>query len=375
MKAFFRLFAAFGVCALAASCQKEVERIVVKEVDKVYGWSEVAQLTGTNKIVMGLGQGAGSLYLQLPGALGFLSPQPNTATRREFGYLGFALATMPTDINLRVPLGADFFARPYGPTTVALTATAPESQTSAATAFLSLTQLDPAATGIVENQFRSAPFGAINRNNYLLFGYRTAAGRSDPFVRLALVRATIQPGMRLQAETQLLRIPSPRLGTAADIRLITAIDDYFLVDCEDRGLYKIRQDGTTRRVCEPGFFDTFYKWKGTVYGYAINASNSLFFSSDDGETWQRYTGAPDVFAFNTYRIIGDSLVGIRQGNGANALYTLRWNGPNYTLRALKNDGLDGTSLNDIAQLGDTVYVGTTSGLFKRPLSKFFDTKK
>jgi hypothetical protein len=240
---------------------------------------------------------------------------------------------------------------------------------------LNLPQLDPEAVGIAENETSTMPFGAINRNNYLLFGYRTAARFSDPFVRLVLARVRLQPGTRPQAETQLVRIPSPRLGMSATVRLITAIEDYFLVDCGDRGLYKIRQDGSVRRVHGASYCDTFYKWQGTVYAYGNNPFNSILTSSDDGETWQQFSGAPNAFAFNTYHTIGDSLVGIRHGAGPNALFTLRWKGLSYTLRALKDDGLGNTSFNDIAQLGDTVYVGTSTGLFKRPLRTFFESKK
>ncbi|MGI4883906.1 MAG: hypothetical protein ACRYFR_02985 [Janthinobacterium lividum] len=42
---------------------------------------------------------------------------------------------------------------------------------------------------------------------------------------------------------------------------------------------------------------------------------------------------------------------------------------------MKNDGLEYTDFADLAQLGDTVYLGTTSGLFKRPLSNFFEGKQ
>jgi hypothetical protein len=39
---------------------------------------------------------------------------------------------------------------------------------------------------------------------------------------------------------------------------------------------------------------------------------------------------------------------------------------------LKSNGLGKADFTDIVQLGDTVYLGTTGGLFKRPLNKFFE---
>ena len=67
----------------------------------------------------------------------------------------------------------------------------------------------------------------------------------------------------------------------------------------------------------------------------------------------------------------DSLVGVYQ----NAIYTLRWNGPRFTSRFLKNDGLERATITGVEYLHDTVYVATTSGLFARPVKEFFLTKE
>ena len=70
--------------------------------------------------------------------------------------------------------------------------------------------------------------------------------------------------------------------------------------------------------------------------------------------------------------MGDSLVGISHGVITNSLFTLRWlNANTIRLREVKNDGLGYADFSDLVQLGDTVYLGTTNGLFKRPLSNFF----
>jgi hypothetical protein len=62
--------------------------------------------------------------------------------------------------------------------------------------------------------------------------------------------------------------------------------------------------------------------------------------------------------------------------GGGRLYTLnisqarqKWH-----LRQLKDDGLNQTAINDLQTWGDTVYLATSTGLFKRPLSKFFESK-
>ena len=116
----------------------------------------------------------------------------------------------------------------------------------------------------------------------------------------------------------------------------------------------------------------YYKWQGTVYAVECNGSKAVMTSTDNGETWQRQTGVPTYFWASTFRPVGDSLVGITHIIATNSLYTVRWNGKSYQVHELKNDGLGKADFTDIVQLGDTVYLGTTSGLFKRPLNKFFE---
>ena len=95
-------------------------------------------------------------------------------------------------------------------------------------------------------------------------------------------------------QPQIINVERTSRYVSSYIHIMTAVEDYFLIDCGDEGIYKIREDGTISRVNQ--------------------------------------------------------------------------------LRTLKNDGLEQVSINGVEQLGDTVYLGTTSGLFKRPLSKFFETK-
>ena len=63
--------------------------------------------------------------------------------------------------------------------------------------------------------------------------------------------------------------------------------------------------------------------------------------------------------FSNYYVIKDSLIGVYQDN----LFTLNWSGSNYKQRFLKNDGVEGSRINGVEILGDTVFLATTSGLF------------
>ncbi len=353
---------------LATACKKEVEKIVVQEVDKVYSWSEIKRLYGTDRVILNTGKDANSIYLQTPGMLGILSPPTNPPTKKRFGYYVSAGVYLPTDVTVKIPIARDFFAFPIRDTLVQLSRTT-EPVTPNYNDFINLRQVDKQASGLSPVYLFWMPFGAVDRNNFLLFSYYTPAINSLAFV---LAKVNLQAGGYLQAQPQAIKIALSPPVYHATIRWIVAIDNYFLANCGDAGLYKIQEDGTARRVFGYSLTDACYKWQGVLY--AVEEYNSVLTSKDDGETWQRSTGTPDAFNFTSYHVIGDSLVGVARGVGNNYLFTLRWNGPNYRIRALKNDGLGQGSISGIEQLGDTVYVGTTSGLFKRPLSKFFESK-
>jgi hypothetical protein len=176
------------------------------------------------------------------------------------------------------------------------------------------------------------------------------------------------PGTQVVATSQRIEIPISYLVASSYVRNIAAIDDYFLVNLVDAGIYKIKQDGTFRQVHSGALADAFYKWNNTVY--APVEYNRILTSTDNGDSWQLSTGTPDHFTLTNYYTVGDSLVGVHFGN----LFTLNWNGPRFTSRFLKNDGLERARITGIETLRDTVYVATTSGLFARPIKQFFETK-
>jgi len=116
-----------------------------------------------------------------------------------------------------------------------------------------------------------------------------------------------------------------------------------------------------------------HKWKGVVY--IVQNNGTVWTSTNDCTSWQRIDGFNSALNLSTFYPVGDSLVGITHGVITNSIYTFRWlNANTIRLREVKNDGLGYADFSDLVQLGDTVYLGTTSGLFKRPLSNFFDSK-
>lgn len=348
-----------AVCFVFSSCQKETD-IQIKEVDKHYSWSEVPAFYGLQRVILSTGSNDKALYLQ----------QPNYFTRfsgRIRGRNDFsAVGRLPSDVYVRLPIGREFFAYPA---TDSLLVICRNDEPLNYEAYVPLKRVDPSAIRFTTQVFSLSKCMAINRNNYLLAPYYT----NRPDRPITFLLAAVTPGAlgssRVTATSRQVVIPIPNGTSGTYVRNLAAIEDYFLVNLGDAGLYKIRQDGTFRQVYGGNTpADAFYKWHNQVY--APVEYNKLLTSADNGDTWQLSTGAPEHFTLAEYYVVRDSLVGVYQ----NHLYTLRWDGPRFTSRFLKNDGLERTTITGVEYLRDTVYVATTSGLFARPAKAFFDSK-
>ena len=392
----FGYYLIMSVLLAGSACRKEVEKLVVQEVDKQYSWAEVKHLINYQRNVMRVTTGTNTLNLQQTGSFEVLSPilgSPEKAANGYYTGFGRTLSRtwgsdpLPWDVRNAVPMNANFYANPNGYSDVV----SDTVLTIYPTKFfdrgtrLRLRKLDPTATQfenfLVGSRF---PFGAINRNNYLLCGYRTTNLTESSF-RLVLSKlvnsastASLFAGTT-QISSQLIRIPTPN-PSQFQYKSFWAVDDYFLVWCDGYGLFKIAQDGSFQQVngtftqaTGPVNPTAVFKWKGVVY--AMQANGTVWASANDCASWQRIDGLSPGLIYSTFYPVGDSLVGITHGVIRNSIYTLRWlNSNSIRLRELKTDGLGYVDFSDLAQLGDTVYLGTTSGLFKRPLKEFFQSK-
>ena len=112
MLTFTRFLLVIVILTMATACKKEVEKIVVQQVDKVYSWTEVKQPVGTSRCILNMYQDADQLYLQTPFYLGVLSP-----LRKGHYYQQYA-AGFPTDVNLRTAMSGLFTAYPLRDTVV-----------------------------------------------------------------------------------------------------------------------------------------------------------------------------------------------------------------------------------------------------------------
>lgn len=373
----FRSFQCVGLLLAAivlsfSACKKETE-IQIKEVDKVYSWKEDRHFLGFGKVILGIGQDASSLFLHTPGVLSQLSP--GARSRPYFENLN---GRMPSDIAIKIPLAATVVAFPVADTVVTVAPYA-DAVNPEYSANIRLHKIDPQAitykSSLGYASGRQSQFAAINKNNYLLLSYRRpGAAAQTTMLRLVLARITLTPGafQRVQLQSQAIDFPtSASSGSGYPyISQITAIDDYFLVGKTDGGLFKVTENGAIRLVDAERSVKTVYKWQGKVYAQPF--SNKLLVSADAGETWTTYNNTPSFLLSSSFQVLGDSLIG--HIDSFNQLYSLRWNGGTGRIRELKNDGLGEAAINDIRQLGDTVYLGTTSGLFKRPAKAFFESK-
>ena len=354
-----------------SACKKETE-VQIKEVDKVYSWKEDRHFRGFSKVILGIGQDASSLFLHTPGILSQLSP--GARSRPYFENLN---GRMPSDVAISVPLAATVVAFPVADTVVTVAPYA-DAVNPEFSANIRLHKLDPQSityrVTLGSSSGREYQFAAINKNNYLLLCYRRpGATLGTTVLRLVLARITLTPGafQRVQLQSQVIDFPTPALSGSSYpyISQIAAIDDYFLVDKAD-GLFKVTENGVVRLVASEPSVKAIYKWQGKVYAQSL--STRLLVSADAGESWTTYNNTPSFLSSSRFQVLGDSLIGYI--DSFNQLYSLRWNGGTGRVRELKNDGMGEAAINNIRQLGDTMYVGTTSGLFKRPAKVFFESK-
>ena len=354
-----KITASLAITLAFSSCKKETEiQIKEKEVEKKYSWSEVSSLYGLQRVILSTGSNGQSIYLQQPRAF------TRYTDRRLLKGLVTTAGSFPADVEVRLPISREFFAYPE---TDSMLVIARNNELLNYQFYFPLRRFDPAATRFNTRLLSLSKCMAINQNSYLLAPYdNSRADRAYTFLLAAVTPGN--PGTPVSASARKVVIPKmPFLG--GYLRNLEAIDDYFLVNLGSDGIYKIKQDGSFRRVFAFALVDAFYKWNNTVYAPA--EYNEILTSTDNGETWTQSTGTPLQFTLASYYTVRDSLVFTHSGS----LYTLRWNGPRYTMRQLKNDGLERATITGIEYLRDTVYVATTSGLFARPLKTFFEKQQ
>ncbi len=343
---------------LFLSCKKKIEIIEVP-VDKKYSWTEIKRFTGTEKIFLSSGSSTDAIYLQQPY---FFTEVRNQNINTGITVYG---ASLPTDIATRIPITGNFCAFPYSDTILRVINNL-NPTVSPSGGYFNLKQIDSTLTSIQKYYNIMFKSMVINKNGTLLLAYyNNRVSQPFTFMMLKIKTNSSYPYIdTLFSKT----ITITRTSIDAYIRHISAVNDYFLIDLSGNGIYKIIEDGTFNKVYNSATVDAFYEWQGKVYAHA--EWDRLLISTNNGDTWQEFSGINSSMTTSNYYVIKDSLVGAYRDN----LFTLKWSGSSYTQRFLKNDGAEGTSINGVEILRDSVFIATTSGLFAKPVSTFFEGK-
>lgn len=343
---------------LIVACEKRTEILEIP-TEKKYSWVEKKRFTGTEKIFLSSGRSANSIFLQQPYHFTALTIQNATTG------ITVSAAALPSDIEIRMPINGDFCAFPYSDTILRVINNA-QPLVSPSGGYFNLKKIDPTLSSIQKYYYTLFKSMAINKNGALLLAYFN--NRASQPLTFMLLKIKTSPTYPYVDTLFTKKIAIPKTGVEAYVRHIAAVNDYFLLDLSSNGIYKIKENGTFDRVYGPATIDAFYEWQGKIYAHG--EGDRLLISADDGDNWQEFSGINSAMTFSNYYAIKDSLIGVYRDN----LFTLNWIGSKYKQRFLKNDGVEGTRINGVEVLGDTVFLATTSGLFARPLKVFFDSK-
>jgi hypothetical protein len=335
------------------SCKREVE-IKNIEVEKKTSWHEVKQFTGTQKIILSTGSNENAVFLQQPYFFSVVKPAA----------ISINAASLPTDLSIKIPISRNYFAFPYADTSVLVCNN--NSPFPSAAGYVNLRKLDPTMTKV--NTYFSSPFKCmtIDQNDVLFLSYQNSrADQPFTFMLVTVKTSTTEPYIQFQSSKQVAIL---RTDLSGFVRTMTAVNNNYFVDIAQHGVFKVKEDGSFKKVLGGNIVAALYEWQGKVYAHT--AANRVFLSSDNGDSFTEAGSIPGFMASSTYYHLKDSLIGVSGDN----LFTLKWSENGYAARFLKNDGVEGTQINGVEVLKDSVYVATTSGLFVKALSALFDSK-
>ncbi len=343
---------------LLLSCRKKIE-IREVEVEKKFSWTESKRFTGIEKVFLSSGSDGNTIYLQQPY---FFTSLKNLNENLGITVYG---AGLPTNVDTRIPISPTFSAFAISDTVLRVINNA-YPIVSPSGGYFNLKALDPTLTAIQKTNNVLFKAMAINSNGVLLLTYfNNRPSQPLTFMMLKIKTNSGYP----YADTVFSKVITvPRTSVSAYARHLTSVNDYFLADLSANGVYKFNEDGSYAKVHNEATVDAFYEWNGKVYAHA--EWDKLLISSDNGNSWQQFSGIPNSMVTSSYYKIKDSLVGTTRDN----IFTLNWNNTNFSQRVLKNDGLDGATINGLEILNDTVYVATTKGLYYKSASSFFKSK-
>jgi hypothetical protein len=240
------------------SCKKQ---IIIREieVEKKYSWAEIKRFNGLEKVFLSSGSNTNAIYLQ----------QPYFFTRflNQYAFDGISVygASLPENTGIRLPISATYTAVPDTDSGLRIMNNR-NPITTPTGGYYNLKQLDPTLTDIQTNYFLLFKCMAINKNGVLLLSYRNNRPTHPLTFMLFGVKTYIDYPYSDTLFTR--QITLPVTSNIGYVRYLAAIDDYFMVQITGDGTYKIKEDGSFRKVFGSAVVDAIYEWQGKLYAHA-----------------------------------------------------------------------------------------------------------
>jgi hypothetical protein len=151
------------------------------------------------------------------------------------------------------------------------------------------------------------------------------------------------------------------------IRVFEAIDDMFYVQIQS-GIYVINSFGDV--VLAQGLntlISDFYLYNDTLFAFAP-FFGSIYYSNDKGYNWNFYVNGLPQYLLKFFEV---------EGKLCFYIYSqIAWiDFENNTIIELDNEGLEGNEITSVNKFGETVWVTTLSGMFKKDVKDFFTKKE
>lgn len=349
------------IVLLFISCTEEKIVNIEVEVDKKYSWEEVRGFSGSSKIFVGSGKSGDTVYFQQ------LNAHTQMFGNKVIKYWGFGGMA---DLSYIYPFNGGLTAVLNGETTLSICNLngAGGLGSTANTLYMYLTELDQ-RFDYLQKPWNLNQLIAINESKQILFRYKLKG--YDSTLSMMLVSFSTLPGDWKNIDTLSTKIITIGLENAVanSITYIGGFKNYFLVgfDQYDCLIYKVYTDGSYKLLDRCGSIRYVFEHLNRLY---FLTDRGLFASDNDAETIYQVAELYGVDRTTKFRSIGDSIVGFND----DYLYTMNFNNNAVNFRLLKNDGLIDKGITGMEVLNDTVYVCTYSGLYKKPIKTFFESK-
>ncbi|MBI3234037.1 MAG: hypothetical protein HYZ42_08345 [Bacteroidetes bacterium] len=349
------------LCLLTVmGCSDETPTKII-EVEKVHSWTLHPSFKDKAKIVTNSRATNDLLFFYGPLAYSTIT-KTNTITHY--------LSSYSTESFIKMPIGPNFFVEAFDGF---LNIDDLNSLTSNSVSYHTIMKeydTNFVSYNIINDYTRES--SAINDSNQWLFSFKSKNEPIKPNLCLLTIdtKYTNDFDQIKISNKKVIIISDPQDLSGRKPILIVPYKNCFFVTY-DFGTFKIYSNGTYKKVLDdsPSYTRRIFSHNGVLY---LTLPQIIFISTDNGETWTKSFNISETITSNAgFHTIRDSLVEFH----TDKLYTVSINLSGYSLRELDNDGLEGNQITSVSEFMDSIYVSTTTGVFIRPKSSFFNPKK